>query len=679
MKRTIILLIFLLIISNLKAQDSDTIRSIPGKELDEVIVTATRRAEPLSHLAYNITVVGEAEMTTFPTSNFDDIFNRVAGSNQDRKNGIFTGSKTTINLSGITGGEQGRVLVLEDGVPLNIADNGEVNWNRLDLSDYSRIEIIKGPASNLYGSNAMGGIINLVSALPVKPLQLKANLSYGSFNTAKAKLDLSGNQGRFYWKTALIFHRSDGYIMPPDSLRDSTDIPTSLYESGIRARVGYHVNKNLNLDASYSFYDDKHGYGIKIEDPRGGFTSHRTHFGRAGIAFDNGRSFGNINLFYQLEDYYKLIERLRDTLYTAIDVNSKRVDAGLLTYGGRRFESFLVSLGADLRTGSTIGADNYLTSSDVVNNQGTISQFSTYFLAEYDLIHEKLKLSGSLNYSLVALTDANFSLQDATSETAYMANFEESFHDTLWSALNPSFSLKYNPAQYLNILLSYSHGFRTPTIDDLSRSGMINIGFKEANPLLKPEQIDYYQFVVKVRPVNTLFISSTTYYSKGNDYIYYRATGETLFGGRRMVYRKENISELESLGFELSMDWQAAEWLSAYANLLINQSVILSNEVLQGKTLSYSPHQIGGLGIKTVNRFLDGELNAQFIGEQFIDDENTSSIPAHALVNFQLTKILATHYKFSFTVQNLFDKTYLFDGRNLTLGRFMSAGVEFIF
>jgi iron complex outermembrane recepter protein len=679
MERTFVIILLLIAQANLSAQEQDTLKSIPGRELDEVIVTAVRRAEPLSHLAYNITIVSENDITSFPTQNFDDIFNRIAGINQDRKNGIFTGSKSIINLSGITGGEQGRVLVLEDGVPLNISDNGEVNWNRLNLSDYSRIEIIKGPASSLYGSNAMGGIINLVSCMPVNPFQLRAGLFYGSYHTARARLDLSGKEGKFFWKTALNYQRSDGYIMPPDSLRDSSDVPTFLNESGIRIKLGYHASKNLLIDASYNFYDDKHGYGIEIVEPGGGYTSHSTHFGRVSINFDNRKWFGNMNLFYNQEEYYKLIEKLKDTIYSAIDVNSKRIDAGLLTYGGRRFESIVVSLGADLRAGSTNGADDYITSSDIVTNQGSVSQLSTYLLAETGFLNNKMKLSGSLNYTAVLLNKAIFTLTGTTNETAYMTNFAENFHDTLWSSLNPSFNLKYNPAQYVVLLLGYSHGFRTPTIDDLTRSGMINIGFKEANPLLKPEKIDHYQVYARIHPVQTFFVSTTAYYSKGLDYIYYRATGETVFGGRRLVYRKDNINELESVGIEFSMDWQPNEWIHAYANMLFDRSIILSNEVLQGKSLPYSPAQMLGFGITSVNRFMDGSVNWQFKGKQYIDDENSISLPAHSIINLQLSKTIANHYKISFTMQNLLNKTYLFDGRNLTLGRTLNAGFEYIF
>jgi len=663
----------------LYSQDTDSAGYLPAKELDEVVVTAARRSESLSRIAYNTTVLGRKELSLFPAHSFDDIFSMVAGINQDRKNGIFSGSQNTMNMMGTTGGQQGRVLVLEDGIPLNVSDNGEVNWNRFDLADFSQIEIIKGPASSLYGSNAMGGIINLVSRIPQKPFELNTRLSYGSYNTAMARVDLSGKPGRFYWKAGLNYNRSDGYIMPPDSLRDSTDAPTFLYETGIRLKTGYMISKFLKLEASYCFYDDRHGYGLKIFDDQGGYSSHRTHFSRLGLQYDNYKWFFNLNFFYQQENYAKLIEKLKGTAYSALDVRSERGDGGMLAFLGKKTDHYVISAGADLRTGSTTGIDDYRTSTDIVNNRGRIVQLSSYVHVETNLTGNKLKMAGSLNYTMVSLQDAAFSIENPTDETSYMANFAQAFSDTLWSAFNPSVSLKYSPFKNLSFLGIYSHGFRAPTIDDLTRSGMMSIGFKEASPLLRPEKINHYQLTVNARIFHSLFIAGAAWYSSGIDYIYYIDTGETLFNGKRKVYRKDNINQIEAIGADLTLKWNPYEWIQAYANLSLNRSVIHKNEILEGKRLSYTPGHMEGLGIITDNKYVGGSVNWVYRGEQYMDDLNESPIPAHGIISLTINKTLATHFKVSVTLQNLSDKQYLFDGRNLTLGRFISAGFELMF
>jgi iron complex outermembrane receptor protein len=660
------------------SQTADTSGYAKPKALDEIIVTATRKSENLSRVAYYTTVLTRKDIQQIPASSFDDIFSVVAGINQDRKNGIFSGSKNTLNLMGITGGEQGRVLVLEDGTPLNVSDNGEVNWNRLNLQEYERIEIIKGPASSLYGSNAMGGIINLVSSMPRKPFRLKAGISYGSYNTIMGSCGLEGKNNRFYWKAAVNYNRSDGYVMPPDSLRDSTDVATFLSEGGVRLHAGYQFSDFFTVDASYSFYDDKHGYGLKILDADGGYSSHKTHYGRLGTSFDNTKWFFALNLFYQQEDYTKFIEKLKGTAYSAIDATSGRSDAGLFTFAGKRFGNIVVSLGADLRTGSTNGADIYRTSTDIVRNKGRLSQFSAHIHAESDLFTSRIKAAGALYYSVVSMNDASFSLENPTEETSYMEEFAGVLNDTVWTALNPSFSLMFCPSEKVTVRLIYSHGFRTPAMDDLTRSGMINIGFKEASPLLRPEKINNYQLAVNAPILPSLALVSSVYYLDGYDYIYYIETGETLFGGKRKVYRKDNLNEVRAIGGEAGLQWYPARWLHAYTNLSLSRSVIHRNEILEGKVLSYSPGHMERAGIITENKFLDGSVHVIYTGKQYMDDQNETFIPAHGIVNLYLSRIFADHFKVSLTIQNMTNKTYIYDGRNRTLGRFITGGFELL-
>jgi iron complex outermembrane receptor protein len=660
-------------------QDPDTTQAGFKADLDEVVVSASRRSEYLSHVAYPVTVVGRREIGLFPAHSPDDIFFRVGGINQDRKNGLFSGSKNTVNLMGITGGEQGRVLVLEDGIPLNVSDNGEVNWNRFDLADYAQVEIIRGPASSLYGSNALGGIINLVSREPQQPLELKARLSYGSYNTLLGSVSLSGTKKKFFWRAAFNYNRGDGYIMPPDSLRDSTDVPTFLEEAGLRLKTGYRVNQYLTLEASYIFYDDKHGYGLRLRDPEGGYSSHRTHFGRVGLKYDNHEWFFNLNLFYQQEDYYKLIEKLKGTLYSAIDVFSDRGDAGIMSCFGKKSARYALSLGTDIRMGSTRASDIFRTSADVIRNEGRLYQWSSFFLAESYLMENRFRLSGSLGYSLVYLKAGSFLLEDPTGETDYMTQFTGTLSDTVWSSINPSVSLRFMPDKRWNILLSYAHGFRSPAIDDLTRSGMTNIGFKEANPFLRPERINTIQAGVRFEPGIPVAISASAFYSRGHDYIYFFDTGETLFNGKRKVYRKDNINEVEATGAEVGLSWQPAEWISGYAHIALNRSVIRKNEVLEGKYLSYTPGHMEGLGLITGNRWLSGAVYFLFKGKQYMDDQNLQAVEPFTDINLYLSATLAKHYKISARVQNLLDKKYFFDERNLSLGRFLSAGLELVF
>lgn len=98
---------------------------------------------------------------------------------------------TNVSIRGLAGDEQGRTLVLFDGIPINTSDEGSVNWNSIHIDNVQRIEVFKGPGSSLYGNSAMGGVINIISKRPVSPFSLNASGSYGSLNTWKTDLGLS--------------------------------------------------------------------------------------------------------------------------------------------------------------------------------------------------------------------------------------------------------------------------------------------------------------------------------------------------------------------------------------------------------------------------------------------------------------------------------------------------------
>ncbi|MGD9755752.1 MAG: TonB-dependent receptor, partial [Acidimicrobiia bacterium] len=81
-------------------------------------------------------------------------------------------------------------MVMIDGVPVNKSDGGSVNWNLMDPAMVERIEVVKGPASSMYGSNAMGGAINVITRRPGGALSGKVTAGYGTYNTFMGRISL---------------------------------------------------------------------------------------------------------------------------------------------------------------------------------------------------------------------------------------------------------------------------------------------------------------------------------------------------------------------------------------------------------------------------------------------------------------------------------------------------------
>ena len=118
-------------------------------------------------------LMDEQEIKRIPSISASKLFDAVSGVNVSNEFGIFS-STTVVALRGVGGGSQTGTLIVYDGMPLNKSDGGSVNWNIIDKDNIGKIEIIKGPGSALYGSNAMGGIINIMSKPPEGTLDVKS-------------------------------------------------------------------------------------------------------------------------------------------------------------------------------------------------------------------------------------------------------------------------------------------------------------------------------------------------------------------------------------------------------------------------------------------------------------------------------------------------------------------------
>ncbi|MCK4245195.1 MAG: TonB-dependent receptor plug domain-containing protein, partial [Candidatus Omnitrophica bacterium] len=155
--------------------------------LEEVVVTATRTESPVENLPQNITVIPKEDMEKMHVKTVDDVLQDIAGIEVIRSFGLSCSG--WVLMRGV--GSHKRTLVLKDGIPLNTASYGGFSsWNQLSTGNIDRIEVIRGASSALYGSDAMGGVINIVTKAPAEELEGDLSCEYGSQNTHLYDLNL---------------------------------------------------------------------------------------------------------------------------------------------------------------------------------------------------------------------------------------------------------------------------------------------------------------------------------------------------------------------------------------------------------------------------------------------------------------------------------------------------------
>jgi iron complex outermembrane receptor protein len=238
-------------------------------KVDEVVVTATKTLRSLKEVPARISIVRRELIESASFMQVDDILRYTPGINVNRTTGIYS-QRPMVTLRGLSGDEQSRTLVLVNGVPVNTSDEGGVNWNRINQFDIDRIEVFKGPGSSLYGNNAMGGVINIITKKPSKPQDIYGAVSYGTFNTLRQDLNIRVRTDKgYYGAVSEYFLKSDGYNNVVEENRTPYDIARSLEAMGVSARPVLTKANGLTGRCSMMFSGTKGGRDIRSTRPRG--------------------------------------------------------------------------------------------------------------------------------------------------------------------------------------------------------------------------------------------------------------------------------------------------------------------------------------------------------------------------------------------------------------------------
>ncbi len=214
--------------------------------LPEVVVTAERLPRRVNEVAATVSVVEKDDIVIARTAT--DALATLPGVFVQRT-GQF--GRTDVDIRGM--GAQGtQIAVLVDGRPEKMSLFGCTITHTLPLNNVERIEVVRGPLSVLYGSDALGGVINIITRQAKRPLDLNAMLSYGSFNTFQARASVGTRQGRWHGLVSFDKALSEGHL--PNSRYNGNDVAV---------RAGYDLSSRVKVDFTGKFFT-----GVKHEPKR---------------------------------------------------------------------------------------------------------------------------------------------------------------------------------------------------------------------------------------------------------------------------------------------------------------------------------------------------------------------------------------------------------------------------
>lgn len=228
--------------------------------LKEVLVTATRVAQPLAEIVADVTVIDRAQIERSGAAAVGDVLSRVAGFEMVRNGG--PGGTTSLY---IRGAETRYTAVYVDGVRVDSQSTGGASWEGIPLSQIDRIEILRGPAGAVYGSNAMGGVVQLFTRKATSGFSPYVTLGLGTYATTKLEAGFSGTNGDWDYALGLADDYSKGYNARVVAGANGDD--DGYHSQAGSLRLGLNLDRVHRLEASLMANDMRSQYDSSTSLP----------------------------------------------------------------------------------------------------------------------------------------------------------------------------------------------------------------------------------------------------------------------------------------------------------------------------------------------------------------------------------------------------------------------------
>ncbi len=427
---------FLLSSINLVAQET--------KDLETLVVTATRTPKLLKNVPVITQVISAKEIERTDATNMQELLTSILPGVEFS---FAMNQQTVLNFQGFGGN---KILFLVDGNRIAGETMDNPDYSRLSLENVERIEIVKGSASTLYGSQAMGAVINIITKKAKEGLRATVASRWGNFNNQRYSSVVSYAKDKFAMTTSLLHTSIDEQKMK--NLGDFTKVNGSSSNS-LKQVINYTFNEDVKLKLGGSFFKRTRELSDKV---------HRHFYGYTADADLKLKlsSQDVLDITASFDKYDKTQELVPKRQELVRYINTQRIFRLLYTHTFK--PEMTLTLGGD-------GMRDYLYSYQF-EDVGDHSQYTADVFAQFDYdVLPKLNLVGALRYDYFSATTAN--------------------------RLTPKLSLLYKLFPYFRLRSSYAMGFRSPTLkESYMVFNMADIFMIYGNEDLKSESSHNYQF-----------------------------------------------------------------------------------------------------------------------------------------------------------------------------------------
>ena len=480
-------------------------------KLDEVVVTATKTKTPISEISNSISLVDSSQIENSGKTSVEEILVGVPGISVVRQGG--SGQLTSIFMRG-SGSDQSLVLV--DGVELNIpADPTNVyDFSNLKISDIEKIEVLRGPQSTLYGSNAMGGVIQIFTKKPSQNNRYSLNFEGGSNSTINGNLGFSGSLNHLSYIFDFSNYSTKG-ISAADKIFNNTEKDGSRNNSYL-AKLQYELSSDFDLNLTTKFTKAKTDL-----DQTGGYMGDDPNYS-SGLEESLLKFQINLNLFNGNWKQSISSSYLRNLRIYKDDFDSMHpFTASNARYDGNR---------VNFEWQNTIKVDDYNLMVIGLENHEEKAVSDYYSWSEYG-IYNSIFPENSISTSGIYIQDQINSLNNLFITIGGRYDINKRFGSQFTHHLSAAYLI---PSTSSKFKASYGTGFKAPSLFYLYDPAYGNTG-------LKPERNNGWEIGFEQYLINPMISVGITYFNNVfND----------LFGFDPSSFKAINISKAETKGIE---------------------------------------------------------------------------------------------------------------------------------
>ena len=660
----------------------------PAAIRDEVTVTPTRSEQQLGTIPASVSIISQEEIQRRPAIVPDDLLRQLPEFSLFRRSNSISAHPTSqgVSLRGIGPSGVSRSLVLLDGVPFNDAFGGWVYWTALPMDSAEKIEVVNGASSSLYGSYAMGGVLNVMTRTPARrTFDLKTQ--YG--NRHSPKFDFRGSDvwGKVGVSVDGSLFDTDGYANVLEPLRGPVDTRVAVQFGHVSVKADYNPNDRVHAFVRTGYFsEDRHNGKIttvgppneEMNDTTWKFTSGGVRVRLPDASTLQGTMFGDVKEFNS--NFLAIPDATGARATGRLSLNQTvPTDAfgGMVQWSKPIANKHVLSAGTDFRY---VDGDSIEDAFDAITGSTkTLHRVAGGTQRSLGVFVQDV-FAASANFTLTASARLdrwrNYDAHNTETNLITGAVSDPDLPDKDDSVVSPRLGALYRVHERVSVWGEIAGGFRAPTLNELYRRFSLGAAVTLANPSLGPERLKGGEIGINVMPLPRLTWRTTWFDNRVKDPV----ANVTITPPN--LSQRQNLGRTRIWGVQTDLDYRISRTLRIGGAYIFDDATVKENKAnaaLVGLRLQQVPTHRGTFQVQYFDpQIVSIAFDVQMSGEQFDDDLNTASrvLPEYAVVNLSVSRDLGRYLEVFGALQNMFDKEYYVGSLPTLIGapRLVSAG-----